>query len=228
MGLFRGDPVAEHERPAGVRRDHLTDFFDHREWKAHPIIERSTPAIGPPIEMGREEILNQKPVRAMQFDTVEPGHDRAARCLPKGADHIENLRVIECPRHQRVREWSIVAGNFAGGDHVRHKLGQGFDACVKELEDRRRATAFRCRRQARQTGNEAIVMGSKLARKADAVRLDMGAARDDQADVFDATPVVDLFLARHRAVVVPSPSGHRGHCDPIAQDHAGRQCEGFK
>jgi hypothetical protein len=94
---------------------------------------------------------------------------------------------------------------------------------MEDLQDRRRAAALGRHRELSQTGDETIVVCGEFAREADAIRLNMRAAGDDQADVPGAKAVIGVLLIGDGAIVVAGPGRHRGHRHAVAQDQA--RCE---
>ena len=131
------NPVAQHERTGRMIGDGLANRLDDGERKAHAAFERTAPAIGSPVEMRREEILEQEAVRAVKLDTVEARFDGAAGRLAEGVDNVFDFLIGKRARRDGWRRRTDVAGNGARRDDIRYEVGSGFDAGMENLEDRR-------------------------------------------------------------------------------------------
>jgi len=77
--LFRRNPDAEGESPIGVLANGVLGRLDDSQGETHAVPERATPLIGPLVGRWRKEILHEKSVRGVEFDTIEPSFERGAQ-----------------------------------------------------------------------------------------------------------------------------------------------------
>ena len=99
VGLLDAEPVDQRE----VGADLLAHRADDLEREPRPVLEWPAVLVGALVGLGREELLEQVSVRAVELDGVEPGGDSPARPLAVLVDQARDLVELDRPRRRPER-----------------------------------------------------------------------------------------------------------------------------
>ncbi len=91
---------------ADAHGDTVADGIAHRRHdlhaEAHPVLERAAVRVGAVVELRREELVEQVPVRALDLDPVEPARDGVARAPDVVVDRLGDVARVHRPRRLHV------------------------------------------------------------------------------------------------------------------------------
>ena len=150
----RRSPTA---RPAAA--DRLAHRLEHLDGEAHAVLERAAVGVGPAVAAGREELVDQVAVAAVDLDSVEAAGRRVARAAREVVDQLADLLDLE-----RLRRLVIV-GHDARRPGGQPRPGAVVDAAVvRELEQRERAGAAHLRGEPLEVRNRRLVPGRRIVR----------------------------------------------------------------
>ena len=150
-----GNPEEQRQasRPRAAHR------FRHLQRETHPVIQAAAVFVGAPIAQGREKLVDQVAVRAMDLDHVESRPQGARRSLAEAIGETVNFRLGERVRRRVSGAERHGAGRrrlpaaFGLGQQtaaIPRPLRTAFSPGVRQLDARRRALAVQESRDASQ------------------------------------------------------------------------------